>query len=323
MRGAPARRRQARVASRMLARSMRARRLPLPLAVLLATLTLAGDARAQHGMPVGPRPLHLRLAQADVVAIASVAEVGEARVTVRDAVLLRGEAPATFELKRAPSQPAPYAPGLTLLLPLRGARPPYVLVDDARELVVLRDVAAASAWREALPGLLAAGDDREALLTTYLGWLDGREETLREVAGAALLDPRSQLVPVSAERAVERAGAAQDPAAPALARRVSAILAGGREEGSRALLPVARDPAADPQVVETALRSAAQWGLPGLDDALLAGLEHPSSAVRLASVKLVEASGSAAGRARLPALAAGDPDEDVRRAAREAGGQGS
>jgi len=306
----------------MLGRPMRARRPLLPLA-LLAILGLAGAARAQHGMPVGARPLHLRLAEADVVAIATVADVGEGRVELRDAAILRGEAPAAFQLKRAPSQEIPYAVGLTLLLPLRGARAPYVLVDDAREIVVLRDAAAADAWREAVPALLAAGSDHDALLATYLGWLDGRQEGLREAAAAAVLDPRSELVPVSPERSVERAGAALDPAAPAPARRVSAILAGARAEGASALLPVLRDPAADPQVVETALRGAVQFRLAGLDDALLAGLEHDNPEVRRAAVRFAAASGSATAQVRLPALAAHDPDEGVRREAEEAmGGAG-
>jgi hypothetical protein len=289
------------------------------LALVVASLLSPGASRAQpgHGMAVGPRPLHLRLAAADVVAIATVAEVGEGRVALRDATILRGEAPPAFELKRAPSREIPYAVGLTLLLPMRGARPPYVLEDDARELVVLRDEGAAAAWREALPALLAAGDDREALLAAYLGWLDRGEEGLREAAAAALVDPRSALVPVPPERALERSRAALDPTLPAPARRVSAILAGGRVEGARALLAALRQPDPDPQVAETALRGAVQWRLDERDDALLAGLEHVDAAVRRAAVQLVGMAGSEPGFARLPALAAADPDESVRRQAEE------
>jgi hypothetical protein len=291
------------------------------LAALLALAALAapaGVARAQHGMAGGPRPLHVRLAGADVVAIATVAEVGDARVALRDATVLRGDAPRAFEVKRAPSKEIPYAVGLALLLPLRGARSPYVLVDDARELVVLRDEATAAAWREALPALLAAGDDPEALLASYLGWLDGGAEGLREAAAAALLDPRAALVPVSVERALERAGAALDPALPPPARRVSARLATGRREGALALIgPALADPEADPQVVETALRGAAQWQVPDLDGVLLAALSHGSAAVRRSAVKLVESSYSAPGLARLPALATDDPDEGVRREAKK------
>lgn len=303
----------------MLGRPMRAPRSLRSLVLLAALGMLAlpsGAARAQHGMASGPRPLHLRLAVAEVVAVATVADVGDARVAVRDATVLRGDAPPAFELKRAPSKKIPYEVGLTLLLPLRGARSPYVLVDDARELVVIRDDASAAAWRAAVPALLAAGDDPARLLATYLEWLDRGEEGLREAAAAALLDPRAELMPVPVERALERVGAALDPALPAPARRVSARLATSRSEGTSALLDAAlHDPDADPQVVETALRGAVQWGAPGLDDALLAGLVHDSPAVRRSTVKLVEATGSAAGLARLPALASGDPDDGVRREA--------
>lgn len=289
------------------------RSAPLALAALLAW---AGAAPAQHGMASGPRPLHLRLAAADVVAIATVADVRPGRVALRDAIVLHGEAPPAFELKRAPSREIPYAVGLRLVLPLRGARSPYVLEDDARELVVLRDDAAVAAWSEALRALLAAGGDREALTTTYLGWLDGGEEGLREVAAAALVDPRSALLPLSPERTLERAHAALDPALPAPARRVSAILAGGRPEGTRALLDAAlADPAADPQVVETVLRDAVAERVPGADDALVAALGHGSASVRRAAVRLAGSSGSPAALARLPALATSDPDEGVRRQA--------
>ena len=304
----------------MLGPSMRALRSLRSLALLatLGALALPGEAaRAQHGMTGGPRPLHQRLAEAEVVAVATVADVGDARVALRDARVLRGDAPPAFELKRAPSKGIPYAVGQTLLLPLRGARSPYVLVDDARELVVIRDEASAAAWRAAVPALLAAGDDPAQLLATYLDWLDRGEEGLREAAAAALLDPRAGLVPVPVERARERAGAARDPALRAPARRVSARLATSHSEGVRALLghPALRDPDADPQVVETALRGAVQWGVPEFDDALLAGLAHGSPAVRRSTVKLVESTGSAAGLARLPALASDDPNEGVRREA--------
>jgi len=299
----------------MLGRSMR-RRLSVPLAALLALLAGAGAARAQHGMALGPRPLHLRLAAADVVAIATVAGVAPGRVALRDAVVLRGEAPPGFELKRAPAKEIPYAVGLRLVLPLRGARSPYLLEDDARELVVLRDDDAVAAWTGALRALLAADRDRDALLATYLRWLDGGDEALRAAAAAALVDPRAELLPVSPERALERARAALDPALPAPARRISAILAGGRPEGTRALLEAAlRDPAADPQVLEKALRDAVGERLPGVDDALVAALANGSPEVRRAAVQLAETASSADALARLPALAASDPDEGVRREA--------
>lgn len=300
----------------MLTRSMRSRFGPTPLALIsLAVLSLAMPTRAQHGMTGGPRPLHLRLAEADVIVIATVEAVGDGRVTVGEAVVLRGEAPARFELKRAPSREIPYAVGVSLLLPLRGARAPYLLVDDARELISLRDPAAATDWRAGVAALLAAGDDREALTDVYLTWLEGDDEAMRETAGAALLDPRAGLIPVSPTRAVARARAAFDPALPLVAQRISAVLAGGRAEGTAALLAALPNPGVDAQVLETALRSGLRWRVDGSEGAVLRALDDGRAMVRRAAVKLIESSESEAGLARLPALATHDPDEGVRREA--------
>jgi hypothetical protein len=301
----------------MLARSMRPGYAPplLLVAVLLTALALAAPARAQHGMTVGPRPLHLRLAETDVVAIGTVEAVRDGRVTIGDAVVLRGEAQPRFELKHAPSREIPFAVGVSLLLPLRGAREPYVLVDDARELIPLRDPAAVTAWRAGIAALLAAGDDRKALTDVYVAWLEGDDDAMRETAGAALLDPRAGLLPVSPERAVERARAALDPELPLAARRISAILAGGRAEGTAAMLADFPAAALDAQVLETALRNGIHWRVDGVEDTLLRALEDDRPAVRRAVVKLIESSGSGAGLARLPEVAAHDADEGVRREA--------
>jgi hypothetical protein len=302
----------------MLARSMR--EVPAPrllVTTLLVALVLAAPARAQHGMTGGPRPLHLRLAEADAIAIGTVDAMSEGRVTIGEATVLRGEAPARFELKRAPSREIPYAVGVSLLLPLRGARPPYVLVDDARELISLRDDAAVAAWRAGLDALLAAGDDREALTDVYVAWLEGDDEAMRETAGATLLDPRAGLLPVSPERAIERAHAALDPELPVAARRISAVLAGGRAEGAAELLAAASESAIDAQVLETTLRNALQWRVDGAEDALIDALADSRPAVRRAVVKLIESSGSQRGLAQLPNVAAHDADEGVRREAVE------
>ncbi len=301
---------------RILARFMRPGFAPpLLVAVLLGSLALAAPARAQHGMAGGPRPLHLQLAEADVIAIGTVEAMSEGRVTIGEAVVLRGEAQPRFELKRAPSRKIPFAVGVSLLLPLRGAREPYVLVDDARELVSLRDAAAVTAWRSGIDVLLAAGGDREALTDVYVAWLDGDDDALRETAGAALLDPRARLLPVSPDRAVARARAALDPELPLAARRLSAILAGGRAEGTAAMLADFPAASLDAQVLETALRNGVHWRVDGVEDALLRALDDGRPALRRAVVKLIEASGSPRGLARLPDIAAHDADEGVRREA--------
>lgn len=288
---------------------------PLLVAILLIPLALAAPAGAQHGMTGGPRPLHLRLAEADVVAIGTVEAVSDGRVTVGEATVLRGETQPRFEVKRAPSREIPFAVGVPLLLPLRGAREPYVLVDDARELISLRDATAVTAWRAGIGALLAAGDDREALTNVYVAWLEGDDDAMREAAGAALLDSRAGLLPVSPERAAARARAALDPELPLAARRISAILAGGRAEGTAAMLADFPAAALDAQVLETALRNGIHWRVDGTDDALLRALDDARPAVRRAVVKLIESSASAPGLARLLDVAAHDADEGVRREA--------
>lgn len=290
---------------------------PLLAAVLLISLALASTARAQHGMTSGPRPLHLRLAEADGIAIGTVEAVNDGRVTIGDAVVLRGEVQPRFELKRAPSRAIPFAVGVTLLLPLRGAREPYVLVDDARELISLRDPESVAAWRTGVDALLAAGADREAVTDVYVAWLEGGDDALRETAGAALLDPRARLLPVSPARAVDRARAAIDPELPLAARRISATLAGGRVEGATALLADLSRAAVDPQVLETALRNGVHWRVAEAEDALVRALDDDRPVVRRAAVKLIEASGFPSGLARLPEVAATDADAGVRREAIE------
>lgn len=290
---------------------------PLLVAVLLLPLALTAPARAQHGMTGGPRPLHLRLAQADAIAIGTVEAVSDGRVTIGKALVLRGEVPPRFELKRAPSRAIPFAVGVSLLLPLRGAREPYVLVDDARELILLRDAAAVAVWRSGIDALLAAGTDRESVTDVYVAWLEGENDAMREAAGAALLDPRARLLPVSPARAVNRAQAAIDPERPLAARRISATLAGGRIEGTTALLADFPRAASDPQVLETALRNGVHWRVAGVEDALLRALEDDRPGVRRAVVKLIEAAGFSSGLARLPDVAANDVDAGVRREATE------
>ena len=105
--------------------------MPLRIvAVLVLVLALAPTARAQHPLPQGSRPLHVRLAAADVVAVGTIGAITEGRVEIRDATVLRGDAAASFEIKRSPAKALQFATGVPAVLLLRGARSPYVLVDD-------------------------------------------------------------------------------------------------------------------------------------------------------------------------------------------------
>ena len=128
--------------------------MPLQIvAVLVLVLALAPTARAQHPLPQGSRPLHVRLAAADVVAVGTVGAISDGRVEIRDATVLRGDAAASFEIKRSPAKALPFATGVPAVLLLRGARSPYVLVDEPREIVLLRDSADVKRWSEALRAL--------------------------------------------------------------------------------------------------------------------------------------------------------------------------
>jgi hypothetical protein len=285
--------------------------------LVAASLVLVDAAWGMHPLPLGPRPLHLRLAEADVIALATVADQNEGRISLRDVEILRGRAPERFEIKRAPGNPPPLAVGTSALLLLRGARPPYVLVDEPRELQVLRDGQAAQVWREAVSQLLAAGSDRDAQLAVYLGWLDGGDDSLREAAGAALLDARSGLLPIGAARALERARAALDPARPETARRVSALLALSQPEAIATLLAGMANSPPDPQVFEIAVRTGLAGHVPAAEDLLLRSLSDPSGDIRFLAVRLAGTYGSGAALDRVHELATTDSDERVRREAQE------
>ena len=77
------------------------------LALLLGLWAVpTGPAGAQmggHGMPSPPRPLHQRLAEADVLALGAVARVDTGRFAIADAEAWRGTPGSAFEIKRAPS----------------------------------------------------------------------------------------------------------------------------------------------------------------------------------------------------------------------------
>jgi hypothetical protein len=289
------------------------------LAPLLAVGLPARPARAQelHPLPEGPRPLHLRMDEADVVAIGTVASIDPGRISIHDAIVLRGDAPDAFPIKRAPADPPPLAVGHEAVLFLRGARPPYVLVDAPREMVVLHGDAEVAHWRTGLDALLHAEDDRERLLTVYLGWLDGDDPSLRETAGAALVDLRSGFLPLDRTHALARVPVALDPARSTDARRVSARLAVTDPDASAALLAGVPGAANDPQVVETALRAGFERHLPGYPPALARAFADGNPEVRLAAVRVVRIAPTGSDVARLRKLAAGDPDRGVRREAQK------
>jgi len=293
----------------------------LPRILTVLVLMLAPAARAQHPLPQGPRPLHLRIAESDVVAVATIGPITDGRIEIRDASVLRGDAPATFAIKRSPAKSPPFVTGVPAVLLLRGARSPYVLVDEPREVVLLRDAADAKRWTNALQALFAASGDPNQLLHTYLAWLDGDDENLREAAGAALSEFRAPFLPLGRDDALLRAGAAADPHRAATARRVSAQLAMTESDGAAALVAGIPGGAADPQVVATALRgSAAPRELRVA--ALLRALAHEERDVRRAALFAAPLLWTDAVAAKVAELAARDPDPGARANAAEAMARG-
>jgi hypothetical protein len=289
----------------------------LALALLAA---VAAPARAQHPIPTPGRPLHVRIAAADVVAVATIGAIHEGRIEVRDAALLRGDAPASFEIKRSPAAPPPFVTGVPAVLLLRGARSPYVLVDEPREVVLPPDAAAARRWTEALQALFAAGSDPGKLLHTYLVWLDGEDETMREAAAAALSDFAAPFLPLGREDALDRARAALDPRRAPAARRVSAMLAITQADGAAALLAGLPGDSADPQVVAIALRAP---GLPreSGEAALLRALADDDREVRRAALLIAPTLWSDAVQEKVVTMVTSDPDPGVREDAADAKGR--
>jgi hypothetical protein len=291
-----------------------AARLVLSLALLVLAVA---TARAQHPVIKPARALHQRIALADVVAVGTIGAIGEGRVEVRDAVVLRGAAAPAFAIKRNPAAPPPFVTGVPAVLLLAGARPPYVLVDEPREVVVPSDAAAAQRWTDALRALFDAERDPLRLLHTYLLWLDGDDETLREAAAAALSDAQAPYLPLGADDATARARAALDPRRAPAARRVSALLAISDPAGASVLVDGVPGDAADPQVVATALR-----GSPGLpqaqrEAALLRALAHEERDVRRAALLAAPMIWTPAVAAKVSALGASDADPEVRADAKD------
>jgi len=285
----------------------------------------AGSAGAQlgpHGMPPAPRHLHERLAEADVVAIGTVDAVKLGRIAVRDAVVVRGAAGEGFRVKRDPSQPPEVEAGDRVLWILRGAREPFVLVDEPREVLVLEDPAHARRLATALRDLESA-ESLTDLRGLYVEWIESGDERLREHAVRALTDQPARepaaLPLLTPELVRDRARAALDAELPEAARLASARVALAEPAGLEVLLDGVGRPDAHPEVVRMALgvglllRGHAGATPASLAEAVLAALAHRDPAVRAV------AAGSAGALVTDPRVhevlrrvAAEDPEAEVR-----------
>ncbi len=273
-------------------------------------------AQGLHPLPQGPRPLHIRLAAADAVAIGIVASIEPGRVAVGDASPLLGNPGASFLIKRSPSAPPPLAVGVRALFLLRGARSPYLMVDEPREVSLLQSDADATRWAELVRELIEARGRPDRLRGIYLQLLDREDDALQQLAGAALLDARSGLTPLPPEAARVQARAASDPSRNAHGRRVSTLLALGEPSALAILLEATPGPDADPRVVDLTLRAGAQSGSLTFAAALQRTLSHADPEIRRAGLGAAGLAWNEAVAERLTAMGEDDPDPRLRRDAK-------
>jgi len=289
--------------------------------VLVTVSGFAGDptpAAAQHPLGARTRPFHQRIRWADAVVVVRVDAVETGRIRVSRRATLSGSVPAQFEIKRAPSRPPPLAAQDLAVVLLRGASPPYVLLDEPRETILLPDAATEERWIPALRRAIAEPTRGEALLPLYLAWIDEGPETLREAALDGLLDPDIDTPALRQRLAADRAAAAADPERAASARRISAILAVRTPMGTASLLPQVARQRAEASVVAAALGGGAMHRSRGTGEALERALVHDDAAVRRAALQALPAVSRAFGTApmeRIEEMARSDADPNVRRRA--------
>lgn len=303
--------------------ALRACQRTVVLAVVFcaALVSAAGSASAQavaHPAPPSARPLHLRLAEADAAAIVVVTGVDRGRITVTREAGLLGRTPERFEIKRSPLNPPPLAAHDRALVFLRGARPPYVLVDEPRETIRLANEASAERWAQAVRDAARDRDDPRALASLYARWLDEGPESLRDLAFQGLVEPELDTPEVRAHLAPDRADAASRGELPPRVRQLSALLAVRTPEGSAQLLEGALIDPVEPGVIGMALRGGITYGNADTGAVFAAAVRSDDAAVRLAGAQaMVGVRGELAAtvRPRLETLAADDPDPRVREVA--------
>lgn len=287
---------------------------------------VAAQIRNPHGLGAGPRPLHVRMAEAEQAALVEVRRIDTGRIQAVRVAGLFGDVPESFEIKRAPSRPPGVVQGDWMLALMRGERSPFVLVDHKDEVAVVPESDRA-AWLVELPEIAAlvrrgSGADRvgAALLSHYERWIDEGPESLRKLALRSLLDPAAPFAPLGPEFAARRVAAALDPDRDPTAQAGSAFAATLAAGGATRLL-AALDTGSDvaPEVVVVALQGGLRIGSPETAAALARLLGHPDGRVRARAVEMA----TAVDREhrlleRVEAMASDDPDVEVRRSAEAA-----
>jgi hypothetical protein len=270
-------------------RRMQSRRVLLAAALAFLGAALAPAAFAQHpGVPQA-RSLAARVALADAVAIATVTAAEPGRLTCGDVRVLAGTLPERFEVKRGATAPPPLGVGDRAIFLLRGARPPYVLVDQPKETIRLADAAAEARWAAAVGDWLAVRSRPAAWIPLYERWIDEGPDTLRELAVNGLTDKAAPFQPIPDATSAAFADRAWDAARSPAARRVYALLASfsgpGGERLADGLLTAPLD--CDAGVAAAALQAAPRR--PAAASAIVArGLDHSDAEVRRAALSIAQ-----------------------------------
>lgn len=284
----------------------------------LLTLLVALPAEGQHPLPRLRKPLSERVALSDAVVLGRVTDVAPGRLHVQRVEPLLGEVPEAFEVKRSPRGTGLYEVGDLAVLFLRGARTPYVHVDEARERIQFENPEAARRFAAAVEALVNAGDDRVPLLALHRAWLASPDDQLRRLAVNAfmLAEPPFGLLAPSTARELARTAA--DPDRTLEERQASAMVALTREEGLAELVSQVPGPAraADAGITERVLRRAIQRRAQGTADALRRTLVHPDPEIRRVGLRLAATRGSlTVSREVVARIAESDPDSETRRQA--------
>lgn len=249
------------------------------------------------------------------MALGTIARVESGRIDVEDAFAIRGEPGDRFRLKRSPSRPHGLAPGERVLLLLRGARTPYLVVDEPREILKISSAEREERWRAGLSALMQARSD-EARREVYLEWLDGSDDELRRAAVQALVDRTHTPLPVPADLARERARIALDPGRPVAVRRASATVACQNAAGTSALLAGLGAPEVDLAVLKLGLGLGAMQRADGVTEALVAVLRsNDPERVAVAVPAATLTASVPAVRAELERIAAEGASDELRAAA--------
>lgn len=270
-----------------------------------------------HGMTRGPMPLQTRVGQAQAAAIVRVESVAGGRIRLETVAEVIGSVPARFEVKRKPSAPLPLAPGDRVLLLLRGARSPYLVVDVPDDIARIADDTATRRWTEAIRAVAAAHGDPAKLQTLYVAWSEGDDDALRGEALRALLEAGGPLLPFPPALALGRARLALDATRTPQARRAATELAATDAAALDSLLSsIAAKPAsADAGVMASTLRAGLTGQRKSATRALTAALHADDAELRLAALGVVSKAPREAVEAELGTLAARDPDPRVRESA--------